>query len=137
MGERRIDTFFYGLFMDRDVLAESRVAAENPRRAHVDGYALRIGERATLVAVAGARAYGVVFALRHDELARLYSAPGLEEYRAEAVVARLLDGGEVPALCYNLLEAPAPGATNEEYATRLRETLRRLGFPPDYVASIA
>ena len=40
MSDRRIDGFFYGLFMDGDILRDSQVAAVNPRRAYVDGYAL-------------------------------------------------------------------------------------------------
>jgi hypothetical protein len=45
MTERRLDCFFYGLFMDIDILRESQVAAVKPRRAFVDGYALRIGRK--------------------------------------------------------------------------------------------
>ena len=137
MTDRRIDGFFYGLFMDSDILRESHVAAVNPRRAYVDGYALRIGRRATLVPACGARAYGMVFALTHDELARLYAAPGLEQYRPEALLARSLEGETLPALCYNLREAPGPGEANAEYAARLRATLRRLDVPPEYVAAVS
>ncbi len=136
MSDRRIDGFFYGLFMDSDILRDNQVAAVNPRRAYVDGYALRIGRRATLVPASGARAYGMVFALTHDELGRLYSAPGLEQYRAEAILARSLDGEAFPALCYNLQERPESGETDPEYAARLRAALNRLGFPPDYVTSV-
>ena len=136
MSDRRIDGFFYGLFMDSDILRDNQVAAVNPRRAYVDGYALRIGRRATLVPASGARAYGMVFALTHDELGRLYSAPGLEQYRAEAILARSLDGEAFPALCYNLQETPESGETDPEYAARLRAVLNRLGFPPDYVTSV-
>ncbi len=137
MTDRRIDGFFYGLFMDSDILRESQVAAVNPRRAFVEGYALRIGRRATLVPVAGARAYGMVFALTHDELDRLYGGPGLELYRPEAVVARTLDGEALPTLCYNLRAAPAPGETNVDYAASLRSTLGKLDFPADYISSIS
>ena len=137
MVNRRIDGFFYGLFMDRDMLRESQVVAANPRRAYVDGYALRIGRRATLVPASNARAYGMVFALTHAELERLYSAPGLEQYRPEAVLAHLMEGEVLPALCYNLREAPASNESNAEYATRLRAALARLGFPSDYVSSVS
>ncbi len=116
MTDRRIDGFFYGLFMDSDILRESRVAAVRPRRAYVDGYALYIGRRATLVPASGARAYGMVFALTHGELERLYSTTGMEQYRPEAVVANLLEGGTLPAICYNLGEAPGPDEANPEYA---------------------
>jgi hypothetical protein len=37
MADRRIDGFFYGLFMDSDILRQSQVAAVRPRRAFVDG----------------------------------------------------------------------------------------------------
>jgi hypothetical protein len=50
MSERRVDVFFYGLFMDIGVLRQSGVEPVNPRRASADGFALRIGRRATLVA---------------------------------------------------------------------------------------
>jgi hypothetical protein len=136
MNDRRIDGFFYGLFMDSDLLRESGVAAQNPRRGYADGYALRIGRRATLIPSAEGRAYGMVFALTHMELARLYSAPGLEEYRPEAILVRLLEGGELPALCYNLGELPQPGEANPEYAARLRAALSKLAFPSQYVASV-
>lgn len=137
MTSRRIDGFFYGLFMDPEVLRASEVVADRSRRAYVDGFALRIGKRATLVPAPGAGAYGMIYALTHDELARLYGAPGLEEYRPEAVLARSLEGDAFPALCYNLRRAPEPVAANAAYAARLRDALRKLGFPPEYVASVS
>jgi hypothetical protein len=135
--ERRVDAFFYGLFMDAALLREAGVAPVDPRRAWVDGFALRIGRRATLVPSPGSRVYGMLFALAHAELARLYGAPGLEAYRPEAVLARPPEGPPVPALCYNLPEAPHPDERNPEYAARLQRVLGGLGFPAQYVASIA
>ena len=137
MTGRRVDAFFYGLFMDASVLRESSVEPVAPRRAYVDGFALRIGRRATLVPAAGARAYGMLYALTHAELDRLYGAPGLEPYRPEAVLARPLDGTPVPALCYNLREAPRPDERNSEYAAKLQQILSALRFPSEYVASLA
>lgn len=136
MSDRRIDAFFYGLFMDLDVLREGGIAPVNPRRAYVDDFALRIGRRATLLPIAGARAYGMLFALTHSELERLYAAPGLEQYRPEAVLARPLEGAPAPALCYNLSEEPRPDERNPEYAARLQRVLNGLGFPQEYVASV-
>ena len=141
MSARRIDGFFYGLFMDSDVLLENEVSPQTPRRAYVDDFALRLGQRATLTPCAGARAYGMVFALTHRELERLYSGPGLEAYVPEAVMARTLEGrGDsqtIAALCYNLIDTPGPDETNPDYAARLRTALRRLDFPSDYVKSIS
>jgi hypothetical protein len=133
---RRIDAFFYGLFMDESILRQSGVTPVNSRRAYVSDFALRIGKRSTLVPVAGSKAFGMLMALTHAELELLYNAPGLEHYRPEAVVANTLDGASVPALCYNLREAPGPGGGNAEYAQRLRGVLRALGFPSEYIESI-
>ena len=137
MSDRRIDAFFYGLFMDIDILRESKVTPVNLRRAYVDDFALRIGQRATLLPSAGARAYGMLVALTHAELQRLYTAPGLDHYRPEAVLAQSLEGQPAPALCYNLHEAPRPDARNPEYAARLQRILRKLEFPAEYVASVS
>jgi hypothetical protein len=136
MSDRRIEAFFYGLFMDPDVLQEGGVAPVNPRRAWVDDFALRIGARATLLPSPGARAYGMLFALTHAELDRLYAAPGLEHYRPEAILAKPMAGSPIPALCYNLRETPRPEERNPEYAARLQVALRKLDFPPEYVASL-
>ena len=136
MSARRIDGFFYGLFMDVEVLRRAGAEPSNPRRAFVSDFALRIGQRATLVPSLGARAYGMVIALTHAELDRLYTAPGLEHYRPEAVVAQPLEGTSIAALCYNLVCAPEPHERNPEYALRLRGVLKNLGFPTEYVASI-
>ncbi len=137
MADRRIDVFFYGLFMDLEILRDSGVAPINPRRAYVDDFALRIGQRATLLPSAGARAYGMLFALTHPELDQLYAAAGLEQYRPEAVLAQPLEGTPAPALCYNLREAPRPDERNPEYAARLQRALSKLDFPQEYVASIS
>jgi hypothetical protein len=137
MNDRRIDAFFYGLFMDADVLRESGVAPTNPRRAYVEDFALRIGHRATLVPSVGSRAYGMLFALTHSEVERLYTAPGLEHYRPEAVLALPLEGTPAPALCFNLREAPSPHERNPEYAARLQRALSKLDFPQQYVAAVS
>ena len=136
MGPRQIDGFFYGLFMDDQVLRQAGVEPSNFRRAYVTGFALRIGRRATLVPSPGGRAYGMLISLTHAEFERLYSAPGMEAYRPEAVVAHRSEGEAIPALCYNLVQAPEPYERNPEYAMHLKSVLENLGFPVEYVESV-
>ena len=136
MAERRVDGFFYGLFMDTELLSQSQITASNPRRAYLDGFALHIGRRATLVPTPGGRAYGMVFALTHADLAKLYNAPGLEDYRPEAVQVQIMEGETLPALCYNLLDEPSPDEANSEYAARLKAVLTKLGFPLEYIDAL-
>jgi hypothetical protein len=134
--EQRVDVFFYGLFMDGDVLREQQVAALEPRRAYAEGYELRIGRRATLIPFAGKRACGMVYGLTEGELDRLYSAPGLEQYRPEPLLVQMEDGKTLPVLCY-VCPRPQPGEGNAEYAARLRAILKKLGFPQACVDSVA
>ncbi len=137
MDKRRIDGFFYGLFMDGDVLKRQSVTALNPRKAYVDDFELCIGRCSTLVPNEGARSYGVVYALTHEDLDRLYSSPGLREYYPEAVIATTLESQSLPALCYNLREKPGRHEANPEYAEKLRAVLGRFNFPSDYIESIS
>lgn len=137
MTSRRISVFFYGLFMDEDLLRARGVQPTSFQQACVRGFALRIGQRATLVPVSDARAYGLLMELSHDEIERLYAEPSVSMYRPEAVIAELANGVQVPALCFNLQIAPLPGESNDEYAQKLRGLARRLGLPADYVDRIA
>ena len=133
---RRIDGFFYGLFMDAMLLRDAGVAAVNPRRASVADYALRIGQQATLVPSPGARVFGMLFSLTHEEMRSLYEAEGLRDYRPEAVLARTGADEPVAALCYNLVQPPGEDEHNPGYAAELRRLTQRLGFPPAYIRSI-
>ena len=136
MPSRRIEVFFYGLFMDADLLRSKGVHPANIRHASVGGYELRIGERATLRPSPDVRAFGILMELTHLEVEQLYSEPGLRPYRPEAVLADLADGSSVPALCFNLVLPPGPGEANPEYAAKLRDLGRRLELPSEYVDNI-
>lgn len=136
MPSRRADVFFYGLFMDQDVLRAKGLAPAGAEIAFVPGFALRIGQRAALVPQASGRVHGVVMSLTLAELDRLYSEPSVQAYKPQAVLAHLSSGGVIAALCYNLPEPPSPGERNPEYATKLRSVGRKVGLPAEYVASV-
>jgi len=136
MTSRRIEVFFYGLFMDSDLLRAKGADPANVRPASVPGFAIRIGQRATLLPSAESRCYGVVMELTHAEIEQLYTEPSVRVYRPEAVMAELADGSRVPALCFNLVVPPGPEEANREYAEKLRALAHRLGLPSKYVESI-
>jgi hypothetical protein len=136
MTRRSIEVFFYGLFMDVELLRSQAVVPMHPRRAFVEGFTLRIGQRATLIPTAGARAYGMLIALTHHEIAQLYSAMGLQHYLPEAVLAHTMEGQDVAALCYNLVEPPSASERNPAYAAQLKALLQGLGFPAEYVVAV-
>ena len=136
MDLRRIDVFFYGLFMDADLLRAKGTQPVNIRSVSVPGFALRIGQRATLLRNPDAQAHGILMELTHAEIEQLYSDASVRAYRPEAVLAELADGARVPALCFNLLVPPSPEEANSEYAAKLRDLARRLRLPADYVERI-
>ena len=133
---RRVAVFFYGLFMDEDLLRTKGAEPTKVERAVLEDWALRVGQRATLVPTRGSRVYGILMELTQIEIAQLYADPSVRAYRPEAVLARRGEGAAVPALCFNLLEPPRPEERNSEYAIKLRALARRLELPAVYVESI-
>ena len=133
---RRIDVFFYGLFMDKELLRAKGVKPVHPRLASVENFCLLIGARATMTPRQGETVHGVVFSLAHEEVDALYSEESVSVYRPEAVIAHLTDGSSIPALCFNLPSPPSPAERNPEYALKLKELAVRIGLPPSYVNSI-
>jgi len=133
---RRIDVFFYGLFMDEALLREKGVHPLNRRLASAENFRLLIGARATLAPSANGSVYGVVFSLTHHEVDKLYSEDSVSIYRPEAISVQLGDRSLIPTLCFNLPEPPSIEERNPQYAARLRDLAERIGLPREYVSSI-
>jgi len=134
MPSRRIEVFFDGLFMDADLLRKKGVDPANARPASAPCFALRVGQRATLLQSPNSVAYGMLMELTHGE--QPYSEPSVRAYRPEAVLCELGDGSRIPALCFTLIEPPGAEEANSEYAAKWRDLAARLGLPSDYVDSI-
>ncbi len=127
-----IAVFFYGLFMDESLLASKGIIPASAATGYVDGFALRIGERATLVPESGARAYGVLMHISEQDAETLYSDPSVADYVAESVGVHLPDGSVEAALCYNLAAEDLTG-TNPEYAKKLLALADELGLSETYL----
>jgi hypothetical protein len=123
------DIFFYGLFMDENVLRAKGIEPRAARRAVVRDYQLKIGQRAMLVRQTSSQAYGMVYALTDDEIDSLYGEPGLEMYHPEVVVATFEDGSSNEVTTFNLDDTSGTEEPNLEYAAKLRLVLERLRFP--------
>lgn len=133
---RRIEVFFYGLFMADELLLEKGLSPKNKRLASVENFSLVIGDRASLAPAPGKKVYGVLFSLTHSEVDALYSEASVSLYRPEAVSAQLTDGSIVPALCFNLPVPPSMEESNAKYASKLRELAQRIGLPSSYVSTL-
>jgi hypothetical protein len=129
MSDKLQDVFFYGLFMDELVLRDKGVQPQASRKAVVNGYRLRIGQRAMLVPDASSQVFGMVHALTERETNSLYVETGLDLYRPETVVATFEDGSNSAVTTFNLQQTSSAESFNADYAAKLRSVLERLGFP--------
>ncbi|NND60998.1 MAG: gamma-glutamylcyclotransferase [Gammaproteobacteria bacterium] len=134
-GTTALNVFFYGLFMDTDLLAAHGIRPVATRSGVVEGYTLRIGARATLVRHTESQVHGVLMELGTAELSALYAAESVADYVPEPVSVQLRDGSEVDATCYNLPPDKIAGS-NPHYAARLLQLARQLGFPASYLEQI-
>jgi len=139
MGEHRVDVFFYGSYINFEVLAEAGIDERPYEAARLPGYRLVIQPLANLVPDAASQAYGILTKLSHPELDRLYNEHALRklgaEYKPEAVLAFNIENALMPALCY-MAHDMRPAAPDPDYVDRILDPAREYGFPADYVADI-
>lgn len=127
--------FFYGLFMDVDLLAKQGVAVERVTIGWVNDFAIRISQRATLVREAGGQAYGVLMDVDAGDLERLYAGTSVADYAPETLLVNTQNGNVIEATCYNLPAEKIVGE-NKEYAQKLLNLAKKLDFPASYTDQI-
>jgi len=127
--------FFYGLFMDADLLRDKGLNPTDPELARVEGYGLRIGARAMLEASSGERAFGSIMDLGEEELAMLYGDKSVADYEPKPLLAIDTRGKSREVISYLLPMEKASGR-NREYARLLALAARKVGLPDDYIDEI-
>lgn len=127
--------FFYGLFMDEDLLKKKGLNPSATKIAYLVGYGLRIGERATLIKSTQERSYGSVIQLSNDELEILYGDKSVEDYIPEEVTITDINGTRSAAVCY-ILSIEKLSGRNREYAKSLAVVARKIGLPEEYIGEI-
>jgi hypothetical protein len=135
MGEPRVWVFFYGSYMNLNVLREVDVVPEQLEVAELFGYDIRIQPRANLVRSERDSVYGVLATATHQELSRLYAhAKDVlgETYLPEAVLAETVAGSWRPALCYIAYQME-PRPADPDYLDRILGPARQLRFPAWYI----
>ncbi|MGD2173338.1 MAG: gamma-glutamylcyclotransferase [Gammaproteobacteria bacterium] len=127
--------FFYGLFMDADLLREKGLNPSNPELVCVPGYGLRIGARATLEASAGECTFGSIMKLGDEELAMLYGEKSVADYVPRQLAAVDMQGNSREVFSY-ILPMEKVSGSNGEYARLLALAAKKVGLPDDYIAEI-
>ena len=135
----KVDVFFYGSYMNFDVLKEVDIVPASHQMAILSGFDLVIAPRANLIRDPKTVAYGVLIEASHAELGRLYSehAQGLlgETYLPEAVIVTDAGGKLRPAMTY-IAHSMAPRPPDRAYVERIARPAERYGFPRWYVEKI-
>jgi hypothetical protein len=136
--EPKVWVFFYGSYMNLDVLAGVSLVPEQHEVGRLSGFEIRIAPRANLLRSDRDCVYGLLATATHRELDRLYAHAREvlgETYLPEAVLVESLDGRLRPAMTYICPEM-VPGPADPAYVERIAGPARRLGFPDWYVAKI-
>jgi hypothetical protein len=131
--------FFYGSYINREVLAEVDLVPAQAEVARLSGYDITIAPLANLLPSSRHVVYGILATATHAELHRLYTehARGVlgGSYLPQAVLAETGSGQWRPALCYLAHDMrPAPAAA--DYVARIARPAREYGFPGWYCARI-
>jgi len=135
MTEPKIWTFFYGSYMNFNVLKEVNYILEQWEAAKLHGFDIVIQPRANLARSEPHCVYGIVATATHQELDRLYAhAQNVlgEIYLPEAVLVETLDGNWKPALCY-ICPAMQPRPAANDYIDRIVGPAREFKFPEWYI----
>ncbi|MGX1930353.1 gamma-glutamylcyclotransferase family protein [Flagellimonas sp. 2504JD4-2] len=130
-----MEVFFYGLFMDRDILLKNGIKPINPRKGCLNDYALKIGNRASLIPIKNEKSYGVVMTCDAEAIQKLYAEKSVSDYIPEEIDVVIANGTSVKAICYNLPLESLTG-TNASYALSLHTLAEQMGFPVIYLEKI-
>jgi hypothetical protein len=135
MAEPKVWVFFYGSYMNFDVLREVGLVPEQWEVARLSGFDIRIQPRANLIRSEKDCVYGIAATASHAELGRLYDhARDVlgEIYLPEAVMVQHASGVWRPCLCY-ICPDMAPRTAESAYVERIIRPARDFGIPAWYV----
>jgi hypothetical protein len=139
VAEPKVWTFFYGSYINFDVLKEVELEPTEWEVARLHGFDINIKPRANLVRSEADTVYGILATATQGELSRLYAhAEDVlgETYLPEAVLAETLNGTWRPALCY-MSPHMKPRSADPAYVERILAPARRYGFPSWYLDRLA
>ena len=135
----KVWVFFYGSYMNFDVLKEVDVVPGEWEVARAPGFDIRIAPRANLVRSDQHTVWGINATATHVELSRLYAdhAKALlgETYLPEAILTYSADGKPRAAMTY-LCPAMESRPADLAYVERVAGPARQHRFPDWYIERI-
>ena len=135
MRERHVWVFFYGSFINREVLEEYDIDLGSFDVARLAGFDIAIAPFATLVPDDEHCVYGIVTRVPATKVRNLYSQDWVCAYQPEAVLVETTDGKQVSALCY-IAPPDNTKPTPSDYVSKIVAPAEEYGFPAWYVARL-
>ena len=135
MTEAKVWTFFYGSFINLNVVEKLGLVPDEHDVATLSGFDISIRPLANLVPSPSDHVVGTVMTATHTELERLYIYAGDTlggTYLPRAVLVQTRKGRWLPALCYVASELEPAPATND-YVDLIVQPAIDFGFPQWYI----
>lgn len=130
-----VEAFFYGLYMDPDLLNSLGFNPSQPVVACVESYALDLRGPAKIIPSQGSTVWGTLMTLPASDLDAMYAFDTTKHYKPEKVTVKTVEGSVVSACCYNL-PVNSSGTINKDYLEKLIPTAHKLGLPGDYIKTL-
>lgn len=130
--------FFYGSYMNKEVLAQGGLVPDTLEVAMLAGWDITIRPRANLVRNGITCVHGVLARATHAALDTLYAhARDVlgQVYLPEAVLTQGRNGALRPALCYICHDMPS-AEPEAAYVDRIIDAACEHGLPPTYVTRL-
>lgn len=134
----KVSVFFYGSYINSDVLKQVNFIPESYEAAKLSGFDIVIRPLANLVRSDKDCVYGILTSGTHEELENLYAhARNVlgSAYLPEAVLVETSDGKFKPALCYISPGIEEKQAEND-YIDRIVNPAKKYGFPGWYIKKL-
>lgn len=131
---RYVWTFFYGSFINLEVLKQYNVVPASYEVARLNGFDIDVQPLSTLVPDDARSVYGIVAEVTHVNLTVLYTLDWVGRYDPYPVLVETNEGHLIPSLCY--ISSPAENEKSpaaEDYVMSIINPARALGFPSWYI----
>ena len=127
--------FFYGLFLDPDILKDLGFSPKKSQLAKLEHYKLVIGERANLIKDNESVVWGNLIDMSEEELKALYSEKSVSAYEKQTVTCiRHHDQQAITADVYILPDDYImKPAKDSGYIKKLLSVCQKYNFPEDYL----
>ncbi|MFQ5486321.1 MAG: gamma-glutamylcyclotransferase family protein [Desulfobacterales bacterium] len=130
-----VEAFFYGLYMDSELLKSLGFMPGSVQKAKVDSYVINLFGSVKIVPKVNCVVWGNLIELPKQDLEAMYSFESTKAYSPEIVQVIESNGNTKNVSCYNVVETSGE-LFNSEYHEKLVQTLIRLGFPTEYISSV-